>query len=127
MDLCGIRIKWEDAYGTDFSIQSSDDATTWQTLINVPGNNQHLTELSLTGSGRYVRMLGIKRATEFGYSIFEMQVYGIPSGSCATPDGLQVTTVNQQSATLGWLPTRKDQVVRSAVFDEPETPCRVNR
>ncbi|MEJ0030336.1 MAG: discoidin domain-containing protein [Bacteroidota bacterium] len=102
MDLCGIRIKWEDALGADFIIQSSDDAVTWQTLVKITGNKDHLTELPLDGSGRYVKMQGIKRATEFGYSIWEMQVFGIPSGACPTPNGLQVTNIYQQSATLQW-------------------------
>jgi beta-glucosidase len=32
--------------------------------------------LSVTGSGRYVRMYGTTRATGYGYSLWEFQVYG---------------------------------------------------
>jgi len=101
-DLCGIRIKWEDAMGYDFLIQSSEDAITWQTLVNVKANNEHLTELPLEGTGRYVKMQGVKRATTFGYSIWEMQVFGTPTGACPSPTGLHVTNIYEQSATLHW-------------------------
>jgi hypothetical protein len=32
--------------------------------------------LNVSGSGRYVRMYGTKRATQYGYSLWEFQVYG---------------------------------------------------
>jgi len=32
--------------------------------------------MGLSGSGRYVRMNGTARGTAYGYSLFEMQVYG---------------------------------------------------
>ena len=38
------------------------------------GTTDDLTGLS--GSGRYVRMNGVTRGTAYGYSLYEMQVYG---------------------------------------------------
>jgi hypothetical protein len=32
--------------------------------------------LNVSGSGRYVRMYGTQRATQYGYSLWEFQVYG---------------------------------------------------
>jgi beta-glucosidase len=32
--------------------------------------------LTVSGSGRYVRMYGTARATPYGYSLWEFQVYG---------------------------------------------------
>jgi hypothetical protein len=102
MDLCGIRIKWEDAMAADFLIQASDDAVTWETLVNIKGNKDHNTDLPLIGAGRYVKVQGMKRATVYGYSIFEIQIFGAPSGACPTPTNVQVTNVYQNSATLHW-------------------------
>jgi len=102
MDFCGIKIKWEDAMATDFLIQGSDDAVTWRTLVNVKGNKDHHTDLPLDGAGRYIKMQGVKRATSFGYSIYEIQVFGEPSSTCPMPSNLLVTNVYQQSATLHW-------------------------
>jgi hypothetical protein len=102
IDLCGVRIQWEAAYGADFFIQSSDDAVTWQTLVTIKGNKETLTELPVSGSGRYVKMQGSKRGTVYGYSIREMQVYGKPNTGCPDPSGLNVTNIYEQSATLQW-------------------------
>ncbi len=33
-------------------------------------------DLAVAGSGRYVRMFGTQRATQYGYSLLELQVYG---------------------------------------------------
>ena len=101
-EFCGIRIRWEDAMGYDFVIQTSDDAITWETLVNVKGNQEHRTELPLEGAGRYIKMQGVKRGTAFGYSIFEMEVYGTTTGACPAPNGLHVTNIYEQSATLHW-------------------------
>ncbi|MDX6330249.1 MAG: hypothetical protein QOI83_2632, partial [Streptomycetaceae bacterium] len=39
------------------------------------------------GSGRYVRMNGTARATGYGYSLWEFQVYGsLSGGTCSTSD-----------------------------------------
>ncbi|HZY78125.1 MAG TPA: discoidin domain-containing protein [Cyclobacteriaceae bacterium] len=102
-DLCGVRIKWEDAYGKDFLIQVSEDAESWTTLVNIKENTSLENELLLNGTGRYVKMQGVKRGTIYGYSIFEFEVYGSPTTSaCATPSGLNVTNIYGTSATLNW-------------------------
>lgn len=102
-DLCGIRIKWEEAFGRDFLIQVSEDAVTWETLVNIKSNDQRLTELPLTGTGRYVRVAGVVRGSIYGYSIWEMEVFGAPAASsCPTPSGLNVTNIYEQSATFQW-------------------------
>src|SRR5207253_3025311 len=36
--------------------------------------------LNITGTGRYVRMYGTQRATVYGYSLWELQVYGTGGG-----------------------------------------------
>jgi hypothetical protein len=33
-------------------------------------------DLAVTGTGRYVRMFGIHRATPYGYSLWEFQLFG---------------------------------------------------
>ena len=40
------------------------------------GGVDNVTELD--ANARYVRMLGRKRGTAFGHSLWEMQVYGMP-------------------------------------------------
>lgn len=79
-----VRVAWEAAYGRDYQIQVSTNATSWSTIKTVTGNTSLTNDhTGLTGSGRYVRIYGTARATAYGYSIYELEVYG--SGSNAAP------------------------------------------
>jgi beta-glucosidase len=81
-----IGLTWEAAYASAFQIQVSADATTWNTIYSTttgPGGTQTLT---VNGSGRYVRVYGTARATGWGYSLWEFQVFGTldSGGNCGT-------------------------------------------
>ncbi|WP_042378365.1 discoidin domain-containing protein [Streptacidiphilus melanogenes] len=72
-----VRLLWEAAYAKAYQIQVSGDAVTWTTIYsttNGPGGAERLT--GLNGAGRYIRVLGTQRATNWGYSLWEFQVYG---------------------------------------------------
>jgi F5/8 type C domain/Beta-propeller repeat len=74
-----VILRWETAYGAEYQVQMSNDAATWTTIRNISsgdGGVDDLTELS--GSGRYLRILGTRRGTEWGYSLWELEVYGAP-------------------------------------------------
>jgi hypothetical protein len=72
-----VKITWEAAYGKDFLVQVSADATTWTTIKTVSGNTALVDDYTgLSGSGRYVRIYGTARGTAYGYSIYEVEVYG---------------------------------------------------
>lgn len=105
-DLCKVIIYWEAALGKDFNIQVSDDAQTWTTIDPVTNNTLSTSILNLQGSGRYVKMQGIHRTavngTLYGYSIFEMQVFGTPSVTCQAPTLQQPSNIQQNSATINW-------------------------
>lgn len=100
--VCEVIVHWEHAYATDFQIQVSDDSTQWNTLDNITGNQLQDDTLYVSGLGRYIRMYGTARATSYGYSIWEMQVYGAPAASCASPSGLSVSGTGPQGITLHW-------------------------
>lgn len=72
-----VVISWEAAYAKAFQIQTSTDGTTWKTVYNTTTAAGGTTDIRFTAvSARYVRMLGIKRATQYGYSIYELGVFG---------------------------------------------------
>ncbi|HTU72642.1 MAG TPA: glycoside hydrolase family 3 C-terminal domain-containing protein [Trebonia sp.] len=82
--ICSIGISWEAAYATAFSIQVSSDNSSWTTIYSTTtgtGGNETFPE-SVTA--RYVRMNGTVRATQFGYSIFEFDVYGLTTTAPVT-------------------------------------------
>ncbi len=108
-DLCSVVLKWETAQGRDFQIQISDDASNWQNLANITGNAASTNIIHLQGTGRYVRMYGTARVTQFGYSLYEFQVFGTPSLiSCAAPGGLTAINIYENTATLQWLKNGAD-------------------
>jgi hypothetical protein len=72
-----VVLTWEGAYGSAYQIQTSPDNTTWTTIDSTTTGNGATDDLTgLSGSGRYVRMYGTTRATGWGYSLWEIQVYG---------------------------------------------------
>ncbi len=71
-----VTIDWEAAYATAFQLQTSTDGTTWTTVYSTTTGTGGTQTIPVSGSGRYVRMYGTKRATGYGYSIWEFQVDG---------------------------------------------------
>lgn len=77
-----VKIVWEAAFGKDFKIELSNDASEWTTLKTVTNNASVVnTYNDVTGEGRYIRVHGTARATPYGYSIYELEVYGEAAGS----------------------------------------------
>jgi hypothetical protein len=84
-----VVLQWETAYATAFQIQTSTDGTNWTTIYSTTTGTGGTQTLNVTGTGRYVRMYGTARATQYGYSLWEFQVYGTAGGtgsSCSTTD-----------------------------------------
>ncbi len=101
-------VKWEAAYGKDFQILVSVDGTNWTVLKSVTNNtslNNDFTNLS--GVGRYIKLVGSLRGTQYGYSIYEFEVYGIPyipsaPSKASNPSPANSATGVALSPTLSW-------------------------
>lgn len=72
-----VVLTWENAYGQAYDIQVSNDGTKWTTVKEMRDQNggEDIVEFNSV-SARYVRMQGVTRATGYGYSLWEMEVYG---------------------------------------------------
>ncbi|HEY0936784.1 MAG TPA: discoidin domain-containing protein, partial [Trebonia sp.] len=83
-----VVLQWETAYATAFQIQVSPDGANWTSVYSTTAGTGGTQTLNVTGTGRYVRLYGTARATGYGYSLWEFQVYGTagPGGgtSCST-------------------------------------------
>jgi hypothetical protein len=71
-----VALTWETAFARSFQIQTSTNGTTWTNVFSTTTGAGGTQSLPVTGSGRFVRMNGTVRATAFGYSLFEFQVFG---------------------------------------------------
>ncbi|WP_343630835.1 di-heme oxidoredictase family protein [Roseateles sp.] len=68
-----MKLVWENAYGKEYAIQVSDDGQTWYQLRYVAGGQGGTEEFfNLNASVRYLRLQGVARATQYGYSLFEV-------------------------------------------------------
>jgi beta-galactosidase len=71
-----VVLTWQTAYGRAYQIQTSNDALNWTPVYSTATGDGGTDDLTVSGNGRYVRMHGTVRATGYGYSLFELQVYG---------------------------------------------------
>ncbi|RKT57215.1 discoidin domain-containing protein [Saccharothrix australiensis] len=102
-----VIVRWEDAYATKYKVQLSANGSTWTDLSSrSSGDGDSDTHSGLNGTGRYLRVLGTERATDYGYSIWELEVYGVRSGGDTSPPtvpgNLRVTGTTASSASLAW-------------------------
>ncbi|GAB2497500.1 hypothetical protein GCM10027063_40990 [Promicromonospora xylanilytica] len=85
-DLSKVVIDWETAFASGYEIQTSPDGETWTTVHTVTDGDGFIDELDVSGTGRYVRLYATERATQWGFSVYELEVYGTPSTGEPTPE-----------------------------------------
>jgi eukaryotic-like serine/threonine-protein kinase len=71
-----VVLDWEHAYAVAFQIQVSDDGVNWTDIYSTTTGSGGSQTLPVSGTGRYVRMYGTQRGTQYGYSLWEFQVFG---------------------------------------------------
>lgn len=70
-----VKLKWEGAYAKAYNIQASDNATTWTTIKSELNSDGDVDDQTVSGTGRYVRILGVTRANGYGISLWDFEVY----------------------------------------------------
>ncbi|MBO4665591.1 MAG: discoidin domain-containing protein, partial [Paludibacteraceae bacterium] len=76
-----LVLRWETAYATEYEIALSDDNATWKkTTYNSSGG---VERINLFARARYIRLTGLKRATAYGTSLYELEAYGRPVNGTA--------------------------------------------
>jgi beta-glucosidase len=71
-----VRLSWESAYAAAYAIQVSQDGRTWSDVSATQtgaGGTEDITFPPV--SARWVRFSGIRRATQFGYSLYHFEVF----------------------------------------------------
>ena len=71
-----ISLFWETASALAYKIEISMDNTNWTTLTTVSSGRGENEEHIVSGEGRFLRLYFTNRNTEYGYSLFEVEVYG---------------------------------------------------
>ncbi|HVD96976.1 MAG TPA: discoidin domain-containing protein [Cytophagaceae bacterium] len=87
-DIDSVVLYWESAYGKQYNIQTSADASSWTDQYVETNSDGGKDKIVFSATNvRYVRMLGVLRALGYGYSIWEFQVYGKPKYVWSPNDG----------------------------------------
>lgn len=75
-----VALHWEAAYARAYTVDVSENGTTWTPVYTTTAGTGGVTNIALDGQrGRYIRMNGTQRATGYGYSLFEFEAYGVPA------------------------------------------------
>lgn len=71
-----VKLFWEAAYGRVYDIQVSTDGKIWTTVSTITNGTAGQTDITFEAvDARYVKMQGVERATVYGYSLYEFEVY----------------------------------------------------
>jgi len=89
-----IKLVWEGAYAKEYELEVSGNGVDWTAVRTVTGGDGGIDDHELEAVGRHVRVRGAARATPWGYSLWELQVFGpggtlLSSGKEATASSLE--------------------------------------
>ena len=99
-----VRLNWEAAYARAYQIQFSANGSTWTDAYSTFSGAGGIEDLGVTGSARYVRMYGTQRATVYGYSLWEFEVYGACPGTTTPPVTTPTGPTTPTTPTTGTTP-----------------------
>ena len=78
MEVSRVILRWEAAYGRTYRIEYATAAapTTWLTAVTNNNGTGGVETLDFTPvTARYIRFYGLTRATSWGFSLFEFEIY----------------------------------------------------
>jgi hypothetical protein len=72
-----VSINWEAAFASTYRIEISRDGVSYSTVakVSISKKGRSTTKFS-TRSARYVRIYGVKRATQWGISFYDCEIFG---------------------------------------------------
>jgi mannan endo-1,4-beta-mannosidase len=118
-DIARIVLVWEAAYGKEYKLQVSDDGVTWTDIVHETNGDGGQDDHVIATRGRYVRMEGLQRGTQYGYSLWEFWVFDRADVPLPEPDTIGDVAASTDMrpdlvvSKVAWLedPLLKDQGV----------------
>ncbi|MGP3991093.1 beta-N-acetylglucosaminidase domain-containing protein [Streptomyces sp. 3N207] len=76
-----VVLRWQDAHPSHYRVQVSPDGKRWRTAATVRDGEggKESVRMDTPRDTRYVRVVGDKRATRFGISLWSVEIYGVDS------------------------------------------------
>ncbi|WP_417362835.1 di-heme oxidoredictase family protein [Gallaecimonas pentaromativorans] len=115
-----MKLQWERAHAAQYAVYISDDAQTWYQLRYVMGSQGETEQFYNLGIyARYLRLQGVTRATQYGYSLFEAE-FRAPTAENSLPT-LQTSAVSVPMSGAGLTPLPQfDEPIESTQFSLPD-------
>ena len=122
--VSSVAFKWENAYATEYNIQVSKDGKAYDTVKTMTADKAETIEVPLDEAveARYVRIECVKNALNYGYSLWEMGVYGTEVAEVETTTNTPVVEPGTGETTT---PAKQDETTTPAKQDETTTPAPV--
>ena len=118
--VSSVAFKWENAYATEYNIQVSKDGKAYDTVKTMTADKAETIEVPLDEAveARYVRIECVKNALNYGYSLWEMGVYGTEVAEVETTTNTPVVEPGTGETTT---PAKQDETTTPAKQDETTT------
>ena len=117
-----VILHWENASATAYQILWSNDQTNWSTAYQTTQGVGGIEDFTFpTVHARYVRLNGTQRATQYGYSVYEMEIYNV--AQCGNGNErytvLNTSTVLDNASHLTWQRQLHTFTTAGAQFTQP--------
>jgi hypothetical protein len=111
--VSSVAFKWENAYATEYNIQVSKDGKAYDTVKTMTADKAETIEVPLDEAveARYVRIECVKNAINYGYSLWEMGVYGTEVAEVETTTNTPVVEPGTGETTT---PAKQDETTTPA-------------
>lgn len=121
-----VAIDWEDSYAKGYKIQTSADGQAWTDAFTETNSDGGSDIIDVAFDTRFIRVQGVTKSGQWGYSIYEMKVYGaIPqTGNAILISGVEDggSYGDSQDLTIGWDVTGTGvKTVAGSLDDQPLT------
>ncbi|WP_218827757.1 sialate O-acetylesterase [Rubricoccus marinus] len=111
IDIDRVILTWEASFGTVYELQTSFDGYNWTTVYREDAGDGEVDDITFSApvTGSHLRMQGIDRTTiagqQFGYSLFDIAVYGevsaiVPPTAAASPRTGNVVTAGEATTLV---------------------------
>ncbi len=116
--ITDIRIHWHTDYAVSYRVEVSLDGIEWQIAHDQPNGKGKIEDIPIASTGRYVRLVLHKRLRTYGFSLWELMVFGEQSPFntsssmmtiASSQSSSSVSPITNINATLSWkIPTQRE-------------------
>ena len=82
-----VLLNWENAAAKSYTVEVSVDGQSWKTVYSTTRGHEGINDIAFpVTNARYVKVNGTTRTTQYGYSLWDLEVFGTPSGNMDAPE-----------------------------------------